>query len=453
MTEPSSSPAGRSVLREAERLLEPDRRLGIPLPAYGGRSLANLPSTLWTGLAGEKAEPLPLPPLERGVDPFPEGRPDGPVVVLLVDGLGWTALQESASRLPGGVAARWVPHSRPLTSVFPTTTTVALTSLSTGAAPGQHGIVGHRVYLSEFGSVVEILRMSPLGVAAAEALVGPTWSPSILSNIPSVFRRGLPGVALSRDRFEGTGFTRLIYDGARFVGYSTGSDLAVALAELLSRRDPPPLVFAYSDELDNAEHVRGPCPALVDLELDRMGVILSYVARAVGPAVARGTTLLVTGDHGQVPMEDDHQLAVDREPSLLAHLSRPPAGDRRATYFAARPGHLASLREELEARCPDGGHLLDVPASVDAGLYGPPPFHPDLADRLGDLLLLLPSPGGVSYSLPGARPRTHPMRGAHGGAEPAELLVPLVSGSLSELVAPSSGTIHLPRAPSTGERT
>jgi hypothetical protein len=313
--------------------------------------------------------------------------------------------------------------------------------------------VGHRVFLPRFDTVVEVLRMSPLGVAAAETLVGPDWSPGLLSIVPSIFRRGIRGVAVSRDQFEGTGFTRLIYDGAEFVGYFTESDLALSLARVLSRPEPPPLVFAYWDDLDLAHHLRGPQHEFVDLELRRVESVLSYVARQLGPALARRTTVLVTGDHGQVPMETDRQLVVDREPSLLDHMSRPPAGDRRAAYFAARPGHLSALREALETRLPAGGHLIDMPVAVEAGLFGPPPFHPELAERLGDLLLLMPSPGGVSYAVPGARPRRHPMRGAHGGLEPEELFVPLVRAPLSELVVGSSRPAHLPRAPSARGRT
>ena len=433
--------------------MAPNSRIGVPIPAYRGRSLANLASSLVAALGRPGAETPPLPPLERDLDPFAGRRSDGPVVVFLVDGLGWSALLGSADRVPEGTAARWARQAGPLTSVFPTTTSIALTSLSTGAAPAQHGVVGHRVFLPRFDTVVEVLRMSPLGVAAAETLVGPDWSPGLLSIVPSIFRRGIRGVAVSRDQFEGTGFTRLIYDGAEFVGYFTESDLALSLARVLSRPEPPPLVFAYWDDLDLAHHLRGPQHEFVDLELRRVESVLSYVARQLGPALARRTTVLVTGDHGQVPMETDRQLVVDREPSLLDHMSRPPAGDRRAAYFAARPGHLSALREALETRLPAGGHLIDMPVAVEAGLFGPPPFHPELAERLGDLLLLMPSPGGVSYAVPGARPRRHPMRGAHGGLEPEELFVPLVRAPLSELVVGSSRPAHLPRAPSARGRT
>ncbi|MGP8075979.1 MAG: alkaline phosphatase family protein [Thermoplasmata archaeon] len=421
--------------------MAPDPRLGVPVPSYQGRSLGNLASSVWAALASSKRrEAPPLPPLAAPFDPFHGRRPEGPVVVLLLDGLGWLALLGSADRFPDGPAARWVRLGRPITSVFPTTTTVALTSLSTGAAPAQHGVVGHRVYLPHFGTVVELLRMSPLGVGPAESLVGPQWSPSMLSAVPSIYRRGLPTVALSRDRFEGTGFTRLIYDGATYAPYATGSDLALSLAEILSRPEPPSLTVAYRDDLDVVQHQRGTRPELVDLELDRVHALLSFVARHLEPELARRTRVVITGDHGQVPMEASAQLVVDRDPTLLGHLSRPPSGDRRAAFFAARPGHLAFLREGLEARLPPGGHLIEMPMAVEAGLFGPPPFHPEITERLGDLLFLLPSPGGVSYTVPGARTRPHRMIAAHGGLEPPELLIPLVSGTLDEIALDSSRT-------------
>jgi len=443
VTVPVGTPPSAELLGEGAHLLVPSSRLGIPRPAYEGRSLPNLASSLSLVIGGSRGQDLPLPPLDTDLDPWHGRRPDGPVVVLLVDGLGWTALRSSAIRLPDGPAARWADRSRAMTSVFPTTTTIALTSLSSGAAPGQHGVVGHRVYLPRHDAVVELLRMSPLGVAAPETLVGPDWSPASVSGVPTIFRRGTPGVALTRERYEGSGFTRLIYDGADFVTYITASDFATRLTALLARPDPPALVFAYWDELDITEHVRGPLPEIVDHEIDEVASILSHVVRHLEPGLARRTTVVVTGDHGQVPMSADHQLVADRDPELLSLLARPPSGDRRATFFSAQPGRRSDLRAALEARRPPGAHLLDQRDAVEEGLFGPAPHHPELSERLGDFLLMMPSPGGVSYTVPGSRPRGHPMKGAHGGLEPEELLVPLISGTLATLAEGRLPRIHL----------
>jgi len=440
----ASAPLGH--LGAADRLMEKHPLLGVPLPAYGGRSLPNLAGTLAQALGRDAAETLPLPPLAADVDPLKGRAPEGPVVVLLVDALGWRALEGSAERHPEGTAAGWAGRARPITSVFPTTTTVALTSLGTGASPGQHGVVGHRVYLPHFGTVVELLRMSPLGVHGSETLVGPDWSPSLVSGVRTVFRRGVPGLAVSRARFEGTGFTRMIYDGADYVPFSTISDFALTLVDLLSRPNPSPLVYAYWDDLDLAEHSRGPDPRLVDLELERVGSILSFVARHLDRRTVAATQFVLTGDHGQVPLDAQRQLVVDQDPELLSLLSRPPSGDRRATYFSARSGNLGALRAALTDRLPPGGRLLEMPDSVDAGLFGPAPRHPELPDRVGDLLVLLPSPGGVNYTVPGGRARSHPMRGAHGGLEADELLIPLVSGTAEELAHPSRPGPHVSSA-------
>ena len=436
-----------------ELLLRPDPTLGVPLPAYEGRSLANVAGSIWRSVGpDDSARAPPLPTLVSALDPWAGERATGPVVLLLLDGLGWNAFQGAARRSPDGVAGRWSTLAKPLTSVFPTTTAVVLTSVSSGAAPGQHGVVGHRVYLPRFGTVAEVLRMSPLGVSPAETLVAADWTPSIVSGVPTIFRQGVVGSALSRDRFQGSGFTRMIYDGATFVPYATGSDLALGLAELLSRTPPPPLVLAYREDLDVLQHIRGTRPELVDLELERAGSLVSFVAAHVPQAVARQTRVLVTGDHGQVPLDPRFQISADREPELLGHLLRPPSGDRRATFLAARPGHHEALYRWLSSRVPEGGHLLETPRAVERGLFGPPPHHPELSDRLGDFLLLLPSPGGVSYIPPGSPPRGQPMLAAHGGLEPDELLVPFVCGSFSELGSSSAPSANRPPASSRTER-
>lgn len=418
---------------EEQALLRKHPTLDIPLPAYRGQSLANLAVSLRAATASRApGSDGRLPPLDRTLDPFGGGRAEGPVVLVLVDGLGWRALRESAARAPGSIADCWVRRGRPLTTVFPTTTAVVLTSLTSGAAPAQHGVVGHRVYLPRFGTVVEMLRMSPLGVASPEALVGPDWSPGLISGVRTMFREGVEATAISRERFEGTGFTRLIYDGATYLPYLTGSDLALALVDTLARDQPPPLVIVYRDDLDVLQHRRGYRSDVVDLEVERSGSLLAFVAKHLPVSVARRTRVLVTGDHGQVPLETDHQVIADREPELLQHLIRPPSGDRRATFLAAKPGHSQALRSWLAARTGPAGHLLEMPAAVDAGLFGPTPHHPELPERLGDFLWLLPSPGGVSYTPPGAHARGYPMLAAHGGLEPPELLVPLVRGTLEE---------------------
>jgi hypothetical protein len=433
-----------NVESEVRSLLAPDPKLGVPVPAYAARSLPNITSSVVRSLGREVAgDPPLLPPLADGLDPFEGRRAEGPVVVLLVDGMGFSALTESTGAAAHGVPSEWVERARPITSVFPTTTTVALTSLSTAEPPSRHGVVGYRMFLPSFGVVAEVLRMTPLGVSQPDTLVRSEWSPSMVSGVPSIFRRGVPATALSRDEFEGTGFTRMIYDGASYVGFSTAADFAHLLAEVVGQEAPPSLVFAYWSELDTVQHLRGPRPEFTAFEAAQVHRILAAAFRRLDPSRARRTTVLITSDHGQVAAERKDEVAIDAEPTILPHLLRPPTGDRRAGFFTARSGHLASLTAAFEDRLPPGSRILSMPAATSAGLFGPPPYHPELSERLGDLLVLVPSPAAVTYRLPGSPARARFLLGAHGGLEPAELIVPLIAGNLAELgratPSPSSG--------------
>src|SRR6185437_9574443 len=74
------------------------------------------------------------------------------VVLLVLDGLGWNAVREHAADMP--VLAGM--QGGPITTVVPSTTATALTSIATGLAPAQHGVLGYRVLVG--GSVLNVLR-------------------------------------------------------------------------------------------------------------------------------------------------------------------------------------------------------------------------------------------------------------------------------------------------------
>jgi Type I phosphodiesterase / nucleotide pyrophosphatase len=428
--EPSS--AGAAADR-AERLLAVSEPLGVPLPAYGGRSLPNVASSVLRAL-GHEPPATALPPLEASVDPFAGRRAEGPVVLFVVDGLGYLRLARSAGRADGARAARWLAHSTPLTSVFPTTTTVALASLSTATSPSRHGLVGYRQYLPAFGAVVDMLRQSPNGVSGDDALVGPNWSPSMILGTPTIFRERIrDAVAVSRDRFEGRGFTRLLYDGAGYAPYSGYADFAATLSSVLTGASAPSLVLAYWDELDTTSHLQGPASAAIDLDLDRLVELLGFVARQIGPSAARRTTVLLTADHGQVPLVPSVQTAVDADPELMALLARPPTGDRRVGLLKARSGMVDRLERAIRARLGEKCRTFRSEEAVRHGLFGPPPYHPELIERIGDLVVLVPSPGGITYTPPGRSAMRRSLLGGHGGLEADEFLVPLVAGPLAEL--------------------
>ena len=110
------------------------------LPDYGGACVSNLVPAL----------------LEPSLDPAP-WLPDSvheanQIVLLVIDGLGWDQLQERRHLAPtmAGMLGRRI------TTVAPTTTATALTSISTGLTPGEHGVIGYRINVG--GEILNVLR-------------------------------------------------------------------------------------------------------------------------------------------------------------------------------------------------------------------------------------------------------------------------------------------------------
>jgi len=426
-------PTGKEWEFEVRQLLEPRAPLGLPVPAYGGRSLPNVTSSVVRALGVELSGAMPIaPPLEDAVDPFHGRRAEGPVVVMLVDGFGGVPFA-AWSREESPAGSRWGTFARPITTVFPTTTTSALVSLSSATPPGRNGVVGYRQFLPSFGIVADLLRMTPVGVPHPESLVGPLWSPAIVSASPPIFARGVSGTALSRDKFRGTGFTSLLYEGAEYVPYATASDLAHLLVELLSRTKPPAVIYTYSDELDTIQHLRGPRDSTFRFEADRIAHLVAHVGARLDPARARATKMLVTADHGQVPMDPARALRLDLVPEIAREMVRPLAGDRRAGYFEPVPGRRDALRAALERHLPRGSRILPVADAIAGGLFGPPPHHPELAQRIGEWIVLVPTPHGLTMVAPGGKASPLEFYGGHGGLAPEELIVPLIAGSVADL--------------------
>ena len=123
-------------------------------PDYDGGSLANVPATI--------AEMLGVPPpgLPALRDPLwkPLGRAKR-VVLLLIDSLGWPIFQRELAAFEDLLPQAAIQDK--ITSVFPSTTVAALSSLWTGYAPAQHGLLGLRLFFPDQAVLGQMLNFSP----------------------------------------------------------------------------------------------------------------------------------------------------------------------------------------------------------------------------------------------------------------------------------------------------
>jgi hypothetical protein len=369
----------------------------LPLPAYGSASLAEvLPAVLrGLGVPGESSA------LDLAVTPR--------VCLLLVDGLGMAALRAAADVTPFMTSLLADGDSRAITSVFPTTTPIALTSLGTGLGPGQHGLVGLFLRLPEDGRVVNTL-----------ALPAEVDMRALQPRDTAFERAAAAGVAVTRvgpKAFDGAGLSEAGLRGGKYAGAeSVGERVAEAVAAV--RRSAPSLTYVYFGDLDATGHRRGCAGEAWRQELAHVDRFVAQLASAL-PA---GSTLLVTSDHGMVDVPFDRRWDVASTPALEADVDA-VAGDLRAVHVHARRGAAADVLAAWRETLGRDFWVLSRDDAVAAGLYGPVADH--VRPRIGDVVAVARADSAVVHSrvLP---PSILGLCGLHGSVTDAELVVPLL---------------------------
>ena len=150
-----------ATIRERPRLKQPAKgaaavleRLrtagGFHFPDYRGGSIVNLLSSIVHALGGASPHP-PLKALEP--DSF---RGVSRIVNLVLDGVGHDQLNRFMAAGGGGHFFSRHPFER-ITTVFPSTTAAAVTTLSTGATPAEHGVLSWHLHLHDLGLVGAVL--------------------------------------------------------------------------------------------------------------------------------------------------------------------------------------------------------------------------------------------------------------------------------------------------------
>jgi len=325
----------------------------------------------------------------------------GQVVLFVVDGLGWEQLRARAevtpvlSSMEGG----------PITTVAPSTTATALTSISTGLTPGEHGLVGYRMDVG--GEVLNVLRWTTRKGDARDRL-----SPERLQPFVPFLGHRVPFVG--RLEFEGTAFTAAHLRGGVPAGYRAPSGLAVQVAALLQAGER--VIHAYYDGVDRIAHEYG-FGAHYDAEL-------RAVDRIVGDlldVLPSGAVLLVTADHGQVEVGDR---IVEFSPEVLRRC-RSMSGEGRFRWLHARPGAAADLLAAAREAHDDTAWVWSRDEVLEMGMFGPV-VSPPVAGRLGDVAVVPFAP--VSFHDP-EEGGTFELVCRHGSLTSAEMLVPLLAAS------------------------
>jgi len=358
------------------------------LPAYGSACIDSVvPALLAPDRSGSELLPRPAREAEQ-------------VVLLVLDGLGWDQLKERSANLSTFSSM----EGGPITSIVPSTTAAALTSITTGLPPAAHGVIGYHVYVHGAGV------LNVLGWFTADGDARDSVPPESFQPEPPFRGRGVPVV--TRAEFAGSGFTGAHLRGGATHGWRVPSSIRVEVARLLAEGER--FVYAYYDGVDQVAHEFG-LGAHYEAELHA-------VDRLVGDILADlpgGAALVVTADHGHLQVG---QSLISIDPEVMSDVLF-LSGEARFRWLHVPPHALDRVVERARAAYDRIAWVRTREDLLDDGWFGDHPS-PAVKERMGDVALI--ARAAVAFLDP-ADPIEARFVSRHGSLTSAEMWVPLLA--------------------------
>ncbi len=381
------------------------------LPDYDGGSIANLAATLSLSMGAR----LPVAGPLRGIAPQAIGRFQN-VVLLIIDGLGWHFLHTKATR-----SFLFQHIHQCLTSVFPSTTATAITSLATGLTPQQHAITGWFMYLRNIDSVTAILPFkSRLGQEFPDQ---PDYDPGhhyrFASMLGAMPRRKY---VVNDARIVDSAYSLATSGDAARLPYHSLAGMMHSIVTVTRSSAESKYIYAYWPEFDAICHANGAASAEACRHFEDIDGRFEAMTQELAGS---DTLILVTADHGFLDTEPGHVLYLEAHPELQRMLRLPLCGEPRAAYCYLQPGCEQAFKDYVAAHLAEMCACFSRAELLDLGLFGCGAVHPDFHDRVGDYVLLARENWVIKDTVAGEK--SFAQIGVHGGLSRAEMQVPLIA--------------------------
>ena len=338
------------------------------------------------------------------------------IVLALVDGMGMNVLET----LPEDSFLR--RHLREqMQTVFPSTTAVALTSLSTGEWPQDHAVTGWWTQVPALGSAAMVL--SYTARSNNQDLLKRGIQPEAGFPVESLWKRMPRDVRLVVPKaIAGSVYSRYFSGGRDTVGYESlanGVDLAV---EHIFGSEGKTFTYLYSSRVDSEAHLYGMTRPQVQHALAEVEREIERLANKLGDRAR----IVVTADHGflDAPPPRRHTLRVNRQLQPFFRLM--PSGDARVMYLYTLEWARERVRRYFEQRFDQVFMVVDMEDAIKIQLFGPTEPTDETRERLGDLVVVSSGADILEYNASRGSGRMLKLNGHHSGLTPDEMLIPLI---------------------------
>jgi predicted AlkP superfamily pyrophosphatase or phosphodiesterase len=363
-------------------------------PLYNSYCFSQIPQTIYHLLTGDGDAGLPntvFGNLPRRYDK---------VVLFFVDAFGWRFFERYYEKYPflkrfmnEGVVSK-------LTTQFPSTTAVHMTTMHTGLPVGETGVYEWFYYEPVVDRIIAPLMFSFAGEKGRDGMAAAGVDPRAIYPHQTLYQR-LKQHQVKSYLFENRDYAPSPYGdvvevGSQLVPFKTFPEALTNLIDAINAETGKAYFFVYFDAIDSMGHIYGPSSRQFDAEVDTFLVMMERLWHSAMSGKLDNTLLLMTADHGQTEVSPDTTIYLNQQaPSILPFVKTNrqgtpliPAGSARDMFLYINEEHLLEAHDLLSAQLKDHAEVYYVRDLIDQGFFGPSKPSPTFMSRIADLVIL-----------------------------------------------------------------
>lgn len=317
------------------------------------------------------------------------------IVLVLFDGLGYNILKRNKDVCP--FLNKYLQTS--LSSVFPSTTMAARTTVESGLNPVEHGWLGWDMYFKKFDAVITLTRNYIKGTKSKPA---PYHVAKTLLKYESIVEKIEKQTGCHSEKIT-------IYSDRKNESFKK----ARRKIKRITKNHLRNYIYFYLNEPDHTEHKYGTDSKETKKVLKRLDKEFQKLCASL-----KDTLILAIADHGHL---NCNYITLSDYPAIIKMLDGNISIDNRACSFRIKKEYLAVFPKKIKEVLKEDFILMSKDEIIEKKLYGYGKENAYYRDGLGDYFAIGIRNKAIRYD---GNTKMH--KSSHSGLTDEEMLVPLV---------------------------
>lgn len=343
------------------------------------------------------------------------------IILIILDGYGLNILKKYSKKESSFLYSNLLTE---ISTVFPSTTTSAITSFSTAQTPLEHGSLGWALYFKEFFKLITYLPNKDY-VLDTE-LDSQKYDAYEIISPQSIFKQiklSRPEVELhylTQDFLSDSPFTKIITTPCKIHPYKKSNELVSQISKIVKKdAQSEKFIVGYSTLPDSFEHEFGVYSDEVKDFISRIDNALKELSQSL-----KGTnsTIIITADHGLIDIEE--YIYLNEISEIDNCLILPPFPEPRFVSFFVKEHKKSDFLLAFN-KFKNDFLLMNRDEFFASKILGDGIAHPKIDDFIGNYIAIATGKKGFKYKFRNIDKSTN-LKANHCGITTDEMIVPLI---------------------------